>query len=308
MTSGTPPTERPGIAFEKLVAAMQAQIDPTSTVTHNEVIIDRLGHPRQFDVVIRGRFAGQQMLGVIECKDLKRKVGNPEVDAFVTKARDVNANFKVLMSRSGFAKPALEKCADYGIQALSLLERDVANKQFFICTRWTADVRRWGGLNVWLNFCDGVAPLAGFAVEKLKINGKRVLDGITNFLLKYEDKMNGETEVVQMICKFEKPQAIEIEPRLERLCESVIFRAERVTRQLEYRVGIKADGFFDWNNREVTIPPDKVMETESVPTDFSLWSPRSDGAWKTANFIEMHLEISERWFELVEDAIDLDEL
>jgi urease gamma subunit len=308
MTNDMSTFERPGIAFEKLVAAMQAQIDPTSTVTHNEVIIDRLGHHRQFDVVIRGRFAGQPMLGVIECKDLKRKVGNPEVDAFVTKARDVNANFKVLMSRSGFAKPALEKCADYGIQALSLLERDVANKQFLICTRWTADVRRWGGLNVWLNFCDDVAPVTDLIVEELKIRGKRVLDSITNFLLKHEDVMSGETEIVQMISRFERPQLIEIKPGLQRLCESIVFRAERVTRQLEYRVEIKADGFFDWNSREVTVPPNKVIATEHVPTDFSLWEPRSDGTWKTANFIEMHLEISERWFEFVEDAIDLDAL
>jgi len=182
----TASNERPGIAFEKMVAAMQAQIDPASTVTHNEIIIDRLGHARQFDVVIRGRFAGQKMLGVIECKDWKRKVGNPDVDAFVTKARDVNANFKVMMSRSGFAKPALEKCADYGIQALSLMERDVANKQFFIGTRWTADIRRWGPLTIWLSFCDDSDVMQDFIVEELKIGGRRVLDGITNFLLNHE--------------------------------------------------------------------------------------------------------------------------
>jgi len=291
-----------------MVAAMQAQIDPTSTVTHNEVIIDRLGHARQFDVVIRGRFAGQPMLGVIECKDLKRKVGNPEIDAFVTKARDVNANFKVLMSRSGFAKPALEKCADYGIQALSLMKRDVANKRFFIGTRWTADVRRWGALTVWLNVCDNLGNLTEFVVEELKIDGKRVIDGITNYLLKHEEVMSGENEIVHLTAKFDRPQVVEIEPGVERVCESISFRVERVTNQLECRVGMRADGFFDWNNREVTVPPGGVIATEPVPTDFTKWNPRSDGSWKTANFIEMHLEISERWFDFVEDAIDLDKL
>ena len=52
-------TERPGISFEKAVALVQAQFDPAANVTHNEVIVDRLGHSRQFDVVIRGAFAGQ---------------------------------------------------------------------------------------------------------------------------------------------------------------------------------------------------------------------------------------------------------
>lgn len=101
--------DRPGIAFEKLVATMQTRIDPTCQVTHNENIVDRLGHSRQFDVVIRGMFAAQKMLGVIECQDMRRKVGNPDVDAFATKARDVNSNFKILMSRSGFTKHVLEK-------------------------------------------------------------------------------------------------------------------------------------------------------------------------------------------------------
>ena len=42
--------ELPGIAFEKAVATIQAQIDPTSTVCHNERLFDRLGHGRQFEV------------------------------------------------------------------------------------------------------------------------------------------------------------------------------------------------------------------------------------------------------------------
>lgn len=134
--------ENPGIDFEKAVAAIQMQIDPTSQVTHNETLVDRLGHARQFDVVIRGTFAGQQMLGVIECKDLKRKVGNPEVEAFIAKAQEINANFKIFMSRTGFSKPALEKCSHYGVQALSLIADDPANRKFFVGTRWTADLTR----------------------------------------------------------------------------------------------------------------------------------------------------------------------
>ena len=157
-----------------MVAAMQAQIDPTSTVIHY-VIKDRLGHARQFDVVIQGQFAGQKLLGVIECKDLNGKVGTPEVDAFVTKARDVNANFKILMSRRGFSKPALEKCLDYGIEALSLAERDPVNKRFFIGTRWTADVTRWERLTLWLNYLDPLEDPMEFIVEDLKIAGKRAV-------------------------------------------------------------------------------------------------------------------------------------
>jgi len=113
--------ERPGIEFEKIVTDIQQRFDLNSTVMHNQILVDRLGHKRQFDVVIKGNYAGQELLGVIECKDLKKKIGTPEVDAFNTKSSDVNANFKILVSRKGFSKTALEKASHYGIQALSLL-------------------------------------------------------------------------------------------------------------------------------------------------------------------------------------------
>jgi hypothetical protein len=300
--------EQPGIAFEKLVAAMQARIDPTSTVTHDETLVDRLGHPRQFDVVIRGKFAGQQMLGVIECKDMKRKVGNPEIDAFVTKARDVNANFKVMMSRSGFAKPALEKCADYGIQALSLVESDPVNRKFFVGTRWTADVKRWGSIKVWLHFSEKPDEAIEFVVEELRIGDKRVFDGITNLLIEQAGQVEDPTESIALTVTFDTPQFVMIRPGVQRYCDAISVHAERMVERLEYRVGMTADGFFDWNRGELTIPPGAVIATDAVPTDFSLWQPRSDDTWKAPGFMEMHLEASIRWFNRVENAIDLDKL
>lgn len=65
--------ERLGIEFEKIVSDIQSRIDPNATVLHNQRIVDRHGHSRQFDVEIRGKFAGQEIIGVIECKDKNRK-------------------------------------------------------------------------------------------------------------------------------------------------------------------------------------------------------------------------------------------
>ena len=118
----------PGDSFERLVAQIQARVDPAANVAHNEFLVDRLRQRRQFDVVIRGQFAGQAMLGVIECKNLNRKVGTPEVDAFHTKAQDINANFKVIASRRGFTRHALHKAAHYGIRAISLLDPEAQSK------------------------------------------------------------------------------------------------------------------------------------------------------------------------------------
>lgn len=298
-------SELPGIAFEKAVAAIQAQIDPTSSVSHNEIINDRLGHARQFDIVIRGAFAGQQMLGIIECKDLKRRVGNPEIDAFVTKALDVNANFKIVMSRSGFTKPALEKCAHYGVQPLSLLENDPANQKFFIGTRWTADITRWGQISVSLHFAKTQAEPLAFFADQLKINNKRVLDWFTNYLLDHEGDITEFGWVVNVAAEFDTPQVVEIKSGIERLCIAISFKAERVCDKLERLVGINGTGFFNWNSKQATFPPGASIMTDAVPTDFTQWKPRSEGTRQPSGFIEVHLTGRASNFERVEDALNL---
>jgi hypothetical protein len=82
----------PGIGLEKIVARIQQMMDPNSTVTHNEVLEDRVGNSRQYDVVIRGRFGGRPVLGVMECKDHSRKKGPDAVEAFAKKSENLGAN------------------------------------------------------------------------------------------------------------------------------------------------------------------------------------------------------------------------
>ncbi len=52
-----------GVSFEKAVARIQQMMDPDSNVTHNEKLTDRARNTRQYDVVIRGRFGGRDVLG-----------------------------------------------------------------------------------------------------------------------------------------------------------------------------------------------------------------------------------------------------
>jgi hypothetical protein len=300
--------ELPGIAFEKVVAAIQAQIDPTSSVVHNEVIEDRLGHARQFDIVIRGSFAGQAMLGIIECKDLKRKVGTPEIDAFVTKGQDVNANFKVVMSRSGFTKPALEKCVHYGVQALSLVENDPANRQFRIGSWWKADVSRWSQIRISLGFVEPPAEPVVFAAEQIKINNKRVFDWFTNYLLDHESEIKDLGWVVGFAATFDTPQMVEIKPGIEYLCRSLSFHAERVCDKLEHFVGISGPGFFNWNLKKATFPPNTPIMMDAVPMDFTKWKPRPEEPRPPSGFLDVHMVAHSVSFPRVEDAIKLDEL
>jgi hypothetical protein len=103
--TGTMDKDKTGKTLEQAVGRIQQMFDLKSTVTYREHIINRLGISREFDVIIRGEYAGQPILGVIECKDWKNKVGTPELDAFITKTRDINANLRLIVSPKGFTEP-----------------------------------------------------------------------------------------------------------------------------------------------------------------------------------------------------------
>ncbi len=302
------PTERLGIQFEKAVTLVQAQFDPVAKVTHNEVIVDRLGHSRQFDVVIRGSFAGQALLGVIECKDLRRKVGSPDIDAFVTKSQDVNANVRLFMSRRGFSKPALEKCAHYGIQPLSLLGHDTPKLKVFLGTRWEADLIRWGRVSVTLRFVHEPEALVTFNADALTIGGKRVLDWFTNYLLAHEDEVTEFGWVVGIGVEFSTPQTVQLEAGVTHSCRAIEFHAERVCDKFERVVAVSGTGFYDWNTKKATFPPGATISTEPVPMDFTKWTPATEGAKPPPGFMNVHMITHAVQFEHITDAIDLEAL
>lgn len=296
--------ELPGIAFEKAVASIQAGIDPSSTVDHNQRLVDRLGQSRQFDIVVRGIFAGQQMLGIIECKDLGKKAGTPEVDAFVTKAQDVNANFKILMSRKGFTKPALAKCSHYGIQALSLLEDDPINRSFFVGTRWTADVANWDQIHLELHFAEPVKPPVTFAVRDVKLGDRRVVDWFTNYLVDNNAHFSGAGWMADVTIAFKEPQLISPTQTSTLRCSGVRFKAFRGIKKLQRIVGLNGNGFFNWNLQQAIFPPGEIT-TDSVPMDMRLWSERNDKNWRPTGFVEVHLDLRNNTFPVVPDALDL---
>lgn len=300
--------ERPGISFEKAVALVQAQFDPAATVTHSEIIEDRLGHRRQFDVVIRGNFAGQALLGVIECKDLKRRVGAPEIDAFVTKSQDVNANVRLFMSRRGFTRSALQKCAHYGIQALSLLGHDPPDARVFLGTRWEADQIRWGRMAVTLRFVNEPPIPVSFNAETLTVDGKRVIDWFTNYLLEQEGGIKEFGWVVGIGVEFSKPQTVQLEPGVSYLCRAIHFHAERVCDKFERVVALSGTGFYDWNAGKATFPPGATIRTEAVPMDFSEWTPIAEGTKPPPGFMTVRMITRAMQFVRVADAIDLDAL
>ena len=297
-----------GESFERLIATIQQRIDPSSRVTHNEYLIDRLRQRRQFDVIIRGMFAGQAMLGVIECKDLHKRVGTPEIDAFHTKAQDINANFKIIASKSGFTTPAIDKARHYGIRLVSLLDPDILGSDFPIGDWWTVYIYRWNQITIQAYEPNNPDIHLNVPPESLLVKKLPVINWFRNHLLGvgHIDKEVGW--VVNFQLAFDPPILVEIEALGKFLCSNINFHAERTCKEHERFVPITADALVDWHTGQATIPPGSTIATVGVPTDFRSWPERDKTKNRTPSMFPVIVEVHEIQFELTSNAPDMESL
>ena len=260
-----------GGSFEKAVAAVQKMMDPKAKVVHNQKLKDIHGHWRQFDVVIRVKAAGRDLLGVIECKDSKtKKVGTPEVDAFVTKARGVNASITLLASKRGFTKPALEKARHYGIGTISLLPKDRNDAGFFVGQQWYAQIYTWAKVKLTIHFVRKQVPDMKFSSDEVTWRGQKVIDWFHRELVTTYRERQKEGGFYLPLFNFDKPRRLHIGQKYW-LVKGLTFQALRVCQQKTKWVQISGKAFYDWNKKQLTVPPKGTIETDSFKTYFSDW-------------------------------------
>lgn len=104
--------------FERLVAAIHHAETQGAVVTWDDNI-----DGRQFDVTLRFKAGLYNYLTVIECKNYKANVPAEKIDAFVTKAGDINASNAVFVSSSGYQSGCFEVAARHGVKLLTLEEK-----------------------------------------------------------------------------------------------------------------------------------------------------------------------------------------
>src|SRR5579863_1121543 len=190
--------QQPGVALELLVARIQQMMEPNSTVTHNEWIVDRFGIKRQFDVVVRGKYAGRDILGVIECKDHGRKKGPDAIEAFAKKAENVNAHFKCIVSRKGFSKKGLSLARKEGVGCLSVLANDPMQGGFGIGDFWYGIIKTWGMVSLRVE-CPASQHVNEFKIEDVKLNGLPVINWFFNeFSSRFGDVEENETRTLNV--------------------------------------------------------------------------------------------------------------
>lgn len=114
--------------FEKLVAKIQEYLSPGAVVTHNDKIKGKSGRLRQVDVSIKQKIGQFKILIVMQCKDQKDPIDVNDVESFIGKIKDIEANRGAIVSASGFTSTAIARGKDAGLNLYRLV--DVANHEW----------------------------------------------------------------------------------------------------------------------------------------------------------------------------------
>lgn len=263
--------DRPGVRLEKIVASLQQMMDPQSKVTHNEKLTDRVGNLRQYDVVIRGSFGGRDILGIVECKDHKRRKGPTAVEAFAKKTENLGANLRLIVSRKGFTKQALKLAEHEGIGCLSLLPEDPKLAGFSVGDMWYGTLYRWDEFKLTVYFAPNQPAMPIPNVEGVTYRNLSVFHSLRKeFLTTYQDdKQEGFHTIT---CTFEKARTLRIDGVPCRVM-AVALTARRIVDKKKKWVRWTGDAFFDWHKSSITIPPGGRLMASAVETDIYKWDP-----------------------------------
>lgn len=174
--------------IERIVAGVHAVTSDGAEVTWNEVI-----NGRQFDVVVRFRLGTLKYIVLIEVKNRSRKATAEDLDAFVNKSKDQQANKAVFVTAAGFQSGAIDVAKRHGIDLFTV----TFDKSTFSFPKNPAMVA----------IQRGSAPTAG-PVE-VEIGAPELMGIIDNVTLTYADgvKRPLPTERTQMTYYVDKTRA-----------------------------------------------------------------------------------------------------
>lgn len=121
---------RRGRDLEKLAASIERQLNGAEDITvHSPAFLTDTdtGERREHDVLIVVRRNHHELKIGLECRDRKAKVDSADVGAFCEKCQTTGINSGVIVSSSGFTRPALEKAEKKSIRCLTLAQAEQFN-------------------------------------------------------------------------------------------------------------------------------------------------------------------------------------
>ena len=102
--------------FEAIITRLQTTFNKGASVTGDEKLPGKLsGRLRQIDVCIRTKVGTENVLIIVECKRLNRKVDVKAVESFIGVKKDVGAQMGIMVSSEGFSRSAYKRAKDENI-------------------------------------------------------------------------------------------------------------------------------------------------------------------------------------------------
>jgi len=109
--------------FQKLITAIHACIAHDVSVNESAFLVDKeTGKEREVDILLKSQLGDYSVVLSVEVNDRSRQAGSGWVEEMAGKHQALLTNKLVLVSRSGFTKPAMEKAKIRGIEALTIEE------------------------------------------------------------------------------------------------------------------------------------------------------------------------------------------
>jgi hypothetical protein len=109
--------------FQKLVLFLKRELAGSSRVTESKPLKERFAdRTREVDIVIETEIAGHTVVVSVECTAGGRPETVEWVERMTGKHQSLTTNKLVLVSESGFTKPALDKASERNAETLSLEE------------------------------------------------------------------------------------------------------------------------------------------------------------------------------------------
>jgi hypothetical protein len=117
-----------GEKFERIITAIERSLSSTGKIIRNYKVKDKdTGRSRQIDIAVIIKDTYRNIFCMIEVKDHKRQIDSPEIDKIIGIRNSVNANKAIMVSKSGFTKPALEKAKKNSIGTLTFEDIEKIN-------------------------------------------------------------------------------------------------------------------------------------------------------------------------------------
>lgn len=115
-------------AFQRLVALLTATLAGQSKVTESAMLIDRVtGEPREVDVVVTSHTASYQVHLGLEVVAWRRPADTPWIEKMHAKHQHLVTDKLILVSESGFSRPARRKAEFLGVETLTIEEACAAD-------------------------------------------------------------------------------------------------------------------------------------------------------------------------------------